>query len=174
MATKAHHIERPEGLDTLVGLVDLLKNWKRDGEPYIRQLEETIEAYNVRIDAVAKLDEIDALRAQADAALANAIGKAGKLSEEAEKIIIDARVEHDTMMSEAEGTMAVAMQKQRDVDAEIKAMMDGLRVRTVEVSGREAACQQRDERLQAGETDLAKRLKVFLEQQERLRAALPA
>ena len=173
MATKIHHIQRPEGLDNLVDAVDLIKNWKTKGEPYVNQINDAIAEFNKRIEAVGKIDEIDALRATAESSLTAASNKLADAMSEAERIISDAKEKAEREVAEAHDLHAFAEGRKEEAEKEVAGIRAELARRERDVTERENAVANRASALAREETQLNSERAAFDEQAKRLRAALP-
>lgn len=172
MATKIHHINPPEALDDLVGLVDLIRNWDEQGKPYVDQLNAAIDGFNLRIDAVGTLDQIEALKAQTDINLTQAVAKVAEAIQQAETIVAEARQQAADMLRSAADEKAAAEHLKAETDLDLrerKAVLDEFETGLKE---REALVSQRTDKLARDESDLGRRQLEFQQQADRLTAAL--
>src|SRR5882672_2053379 len=92
MATKIHHVQALDNVNTIADFVDLIKNWDERGKPFVDQLNAAVEAFNTRIDAIGTLDQIDALKAQAESNLTASVAKVAEAIQQAEKIRAEVEV----------------------------------------------------------------------------------
>lgn len=174
MATKAHHIEVPEAITDLLGLVDVLRNWEEKGKPCVTQLTDAIEDYNRRIDAVGKIEDIDRLKAQAEAKLAEAVQKLANANVQAAATLEEATALAASKQREIENAMAIFEQLKKDADAAAEQRRIAQDQKDGELRQRDIDLKQAEDRMQHERAQLRNEQAEFDAQARKLREALPA